>query len=359
MRQADPATSVSPTLPVPPTGLAYPAMAEIPFANPALLGVGIAAALVWAATVPDRLRSVWLALGCGVVAAAIAGFAHLIPWTGTLRFTAYGGMLLAAFAAAWWVARRRALRLAGSGTEPGIDAYFVREQIAIGAVAGVLGARIWYVIEYRREFPDPTAGFGAWLAQAADLDRGGAVWFGGLILAATAMVVHARRNRVALVPWADCAAPAMLLGLALGRVGCFFNGCCFGRHCDLPWGVQHHFGSLVIDGVVQKAMVDTVHPTQLYESIACAILAVLVARHPPGPGRAAGWALISYACWRAFNEGLRGDYTVRLGQGFSLSPFHLTSAQWTALPLIALGTWLLWRARRAGAQPALPPGGAG
>lgn len=315
-------------------------MAELPFLHPALLGVAVAGALTWAAAAPDRLRGVGWAVSCGVLAAIIAGLAGLVPWIGSLRFTAYGALLLAAFAAGWWILRRRALTL-------GIDPFFVREQVAISAVAGVLGARIWYIVEYHREFPDPTVAFGPWLSQAADLDRGGAVWFGGLLLAITAMVIHARRNRVDLIPWCDCAAPAVLLGLALGRLGCFFNGCCFGRHCDLPWGVTHSFGNLVVNDVVQKKVTDTVHPTQLYETLACTILALLVARHPPGSGRAAGWALIGYACWRAFNESLRGDYTIRLGQGFSLSPFHLTSAQWTALPLLACGAWLLWRSGRA------------
>jgi phosphatidylglycerol:prolipoprotein diacylglycerol transferase len=333
-------------------------MAELPFLHPALLGVAVAGTLAWAAVVPDRLRGVGWALGCGALAAALAGLAGMVPWLGSIRFTAYGLLLLAAFAAGWWILRRRALTL-------GLDPFFVREQVAISAVAGVLGARVWYVVEYHREFPDPTTGFGAWLAQAADLDRGGAVWFGGLTLAVIAMAVHARRNRVAALPWADCAAPAVLAGLALGRIGCFLNGCCFGRHCDLPWGVTHSFGSLVVPGdegrSVVQTMTDTVHPTQLYESVACAILALLVARNPPGSGRATGWALVGYACWRAFNEGLRGDYTIRLGtgQGFSLSPFHLTSAQLMALPLLALGIWLLWRARRAVALPPATPARAG
>ena len=67
------------------------------------------------------------------------------------------------------------------------------------------------------------------------------------------------------------------------------------------------------------------------------------------------------APWQEFIDELRGDYTIRLGtgQGFSLSPFHLTSAQLMALPLLALGIWLLWRARRAVALPPATPARAG
>jgi phosphatidylglycerol:prolipoprotein diacylglycerol transferase len=248
-----------------------------------------------------------------------------IAWLGGLRLTAYALFLGLGFLAGWWIMARRAGASAISGD-------FVRVQLALAAIAGILGARLWYVIEYRGEFPSPLTALAAWLTLAADLDRGGAVWFGGLLCASLAMIVHTRRNAVPLRRWADCAAPAVLAGLAIGRIGCFFNGCCYGGPCSLPWAVPHH-------GV-------QVHPTQLYESLACGVLAALIMRLAPDRGAAAGWALIGYAAWRFANEILRGDYAVRLGQGFTLSPLHLTSAQWFALPLATLGAWLVWSAGR-------------
>ena len=86
------------------------------------------------------------------------------------------------FLAAWWIADRRA-RAAG------IDRQHVRSQLALAAIGGILGARLWYVIEYRGEFPSPSTDFAAWLTLAADLDRGGAVWFGGLLLGGLAACV--------------------------------------------------------------------------------------------------------------------------------------------------------------------------
>jgi phosphatidylglycerol:prolipoprotein diacylglycerol transferase len=301
-------------------------MADLPFLHPALLGIAIATGIVWSAVVPDRLRSLAWTVGAGVLAAVVAGVAGWVPWIGALRLTAYGACLLVAFIASWLVARWRSRAL-------GIDPYLVRVQLALAVIAGILGARIWYVIEYHHTFPDPTTQPAVWLSMAADLDRGGEVWFVGLLFASVAMIIHARRAGLPLIPWADCAAPAVLLGLGIGRLGCWFNGCCYGAACELPWAVERH-------GV-------HVHPTQLYETVACTILALLVSRVAPGSGRAAGWALIGYAAWRFFNETLRGDYAANLGQGFSLSPFHLTSAQWTGLPLAALGAWLLLRARRS------------
>ncbi len=299
-------------------------MPELPFLHPALLGLGVAGGLAWSALAPLRLAGPWAALAAGAVVAATAALAGWVPWLGQLRVTAYAAFLGLAFLAGWWLIRRRACVV-------GIADEHIRVQVAIAAIGGILGARLWYIIEYRGEFPSPLLDFSAWLTKAADLDRGGAVWFGGLLVATVAMVVHTRRSGVPLVRWADCAAPAVLAALAIGRLGCFANGCCFGRACELPWAVTHA-------GV-------HVHPTQLYESLVCAVLAAVILRLPPGRGAAAGWSLLGYATWRFINETMRGDYDVKLGVGFSLSPFHLTSAQWFALPLAALGGWLVWRAR--------------
>lgn len=300
-------------------------MPELPFLHPALLGIGVAAGIAWSALAPRRLLGWPWAAGAGVAAAAVAGLAGWVPWTGGLRFTAYAACLLAAFALAVWLTRRRMRTM-------DIPADHLWTQTALAAVAGIVGARAWYVVEYRHVFPSPSADFGRWLTQAADLDRGGAVYFGGLLLAGAVLVLHTWRARVPLAGWADCVAPGLLAAQAVGRIGCLLNGCCYGAPCDLPWAVQHG-GRLV-------------HPTQLYETLACAVLALVALRLRPGGGMASGFALLGYAVWRFLNEMLRGDYGINLGQGFSLSPFHLTSAQWFCLPLAAAGAWLMLRARR-------------
>jgi len=303
-------------------------MADVPFLHPALLGVAVATGIVWSAAAPLRLSGARWAVGAGALVATIAGLAGWVPWTGHLQLTLYALFMGLGFLAAWLIVTRRARQV-------DIPRDHVRVQFAIGAVAGILGARLWYIIEYRREFPDPTQDLSGWLTLAADLDRGGAVWFGGLLLATAAMALHTWRAGIPMLRWADCAAPGVLAGLSLGRIGCFFNGCCYGGPCHLPWGVSHH-------GVL-------VHPTQLYETIVCAILTGVIMRITPDRGAAAGWSLIGYAVWRWLNETMRADYTVRLGQGFSLSPLHLTSAQWLAIPLVGLGVWLVLRARRSAA----------
>lgn len=301
-------------------------MADFPFLHPALLGIAVAGGIAWTAMAPSRLRGPGWTAGAGAAAALVAGLVGWVPWTGRMRLTAYAVCMLAGFALGWWISRRRATRV-------GIPEDHARVQFGLAAITGILGARLWYVIEYRREFPDPTADPAAWLTLAADLDRGGAVWFGGLLLASIALIVHTRRAGVPVIPWADCLAPAVLAGLAVGRIGCWFNGCCYGGPCSLPWAVQHNGHA--------------VHPTQLYEVAVVGVIAALVSRIAPGRGAASGWAMLGYACWRFINETLRGDYGDKLGVGFSLSPFHLTSAQWFCLPLAAFGLWLVLRSRRA------------
>ena len=103
-------------------------------------------------------------------------------------------------------------------------------------VAGMIGARAFYVIEYWPQFQRPT--LGETLGSVVNMTRGGLVVFGGLIGAVGALLLFTRKHNLPVLPLADLVAPGMMLGLALGRVGCFFNGCCFGDLCTLPWSVE-------------------------------------------------------------------------------------------------------------------------
>lgn len=92
-------------------------------------------------------------------------------------------------------------------------------------VSGFLGARLLHVLY---ENPDyylkyPYAIFYIW--------QGGFVYFGGAIAAALATYVYCRINKIHFLPWADFYAPIMSLGYGLGRLACYFNGCCYGRVC--------------------------------------------------------------------------------------------------------------------------------
>ena len=109
-------------------------------------------------------------------------------------------------------------------------------------VAGFIGARIFHVIEYweiayRRENQDGSLAFYPTLTAILNVPQGGLVVYGALIGGMIAFIYLVRRFHLPPLAFADFIAPSMLLGLAIGRLGCFLNGCCFGGLCDVPWAV--------------------------------------------------------------------------------------------------------------------------
>jgi phosphatidylglycerol---prolipoprotein diacylglyceryl transferase len=103
-------------------------------------------------------------------------------------------------------------------------------------VAGMVGARAFFVIEYWKNFQRDT--LRETLGAIVNVTQGGLVVFGAFLGATAALVIFARKHRLPVLALADLSAPGMALGLAFGRVGCFFNGCCFGDVCTLPWSVE-------------------------------------------------------------------------------------------------------------------------
>ena len=96
-------------------------------------------------------------------------------------------------------------------------------------VAGFLGARAFYVMEYWEQFSRPT--WSETLTRVVNLSDGGLVVYGSFLAALLALSIVVRRHRLPLLAVADLFAPGMMLGLALGRVGCLMNGCCWGGEC--------------------------------------------------------------------------------------------------------------------------------
>jgi phosphatidylglycerol:prolipoprotein diacylglycerol transferase len=108
-------------------------------------------------------------------------------------------------------------------------------------LAGIVGARVFYVIEYWEQFQKET--LTQTLAAVFNITQGGLVVFGSLIGGAIAALIFIARHRLPVLAMGDLMAPSIVLGMAVGRIGCFFNGCCFGSACELPWAVQFPFGS--------------------------------------------------------------------------------------------------------------------
>jgi phosphatidylglycerol:prolipoprotein diacylglycerol transferase len=291
-------------------------MTELPFLSPAWLGVAMVGAIAATLVLPPAWRRWWAVMAAGVGVASLAALVGMVPWLGALKVTAWAMLMMAGFIAAFVAAVPRAKHL-------GVTERQLANLAMFALVGGVVGARARYVME---PWPEPGAAprpqaWGEFLAWAADIDSGGMVWYGGAILGAVLVLAYARFQRIRLLPLADLLIAPVLLGLGIGRIGCFFNGCCYGAPTSLPWAV--HGG---LKG-------ELIHPTQLYETLACLILFVslwILWRHRRRQGQVLCWGLVGYGVWRFIDEGLRGD-TI---QGSFWGLFPATTSQVTSLNLV-------------------------
>jgi len=103
-------------------------------------------------------------------------------------------------------------------------------------IAGVVGARVFYVVHHFDQLQNPwTSMFAVW--------QGGLEFYGGVIFAIPVIVLYSRYYKLPIRPCLDIVAIALMLGLSFGRLGCFLNGCCFGKPTELPWAVRFPYGS--------------------------------------------------------------------------------------------------------------------
>lgn len=108
-------------------------------------------------------------------------------------------------------------------------------------VPGILGARIFFIIEYWDTFQHDT--LSATLGQLMSITEGGLVVYGSIIGGLLGIIAFTVRNRLRFFAVADMLAPSLMLGIAIGRLGCLLNGCCFGGPCDHAWAVTFPQGS--------------------------------------------------------------------------------------------------------------------
>jgi phosphatidylglycerol:prolipoprotein diacylglycerol transferase len=103
-------------------------------------------------------------------------------------------------------------------------------------IAGVIGARVFYVIHHFDKLDRPLASmFAVW--------HGGLEFYGGVIFAIPVIVFYSRYHKLPIRRCLDIMAITLMLGLAFGRLGCFLNGCCFGKPTELPWAVRFPYNS--------------------------------------------------------------------------------------------------------------------
>jgi phosphatidylglycerol:prolipoprotein diacylglycerol transferase len=159
-------------------------------------------------------------------------------------------------------------------------------------------------------------------AELLSLVRSGGVFYGGLILAVAVAFWYMWRHRMPLWSVSDAFAPGIALGHVIGRFGCFFAGCCFGKPASVPWAVTFH--SEYAGRTVGTPLNIPLHPTQLYEAGAeLLILGLLIATERKGrpfPGRTFWGYMLLYGISRFIIEFYRGDVRGALGM-FSTSQF--------------------------------------
>ncbi|MBN2023829.1 MAG: prolipoprotein diacylglyceryl transferase [Pirellulales bacterium] len=164
-----------------------------------------------------------------IVAAAIVWVLPAVCDKEGLPIRGYGTMMLVAVASGTGLF---VWRMARVGVEPDLTLSMVFWMF----LGGILGARAFYVIEYWSDFHKPT--LGATLAAVANITLGGLVVYGSLLGGLAAMFIFLRARRLPALVVCDRLAPCLVLGLAIGRVGCLMNGCCFGGPCDHAWALR-------------------------------------------------------------------------------------------------------------------------
>jgi phosphatidylglycerol:prolipoprotein diacylglycerol transferase len=139
--------------------------------------------------------------------------------------------------------------------------------------------------------------------------RSGGVFYGGLIAAVAVAMWYMRRHRLPVWSVSDAFAPGIALGHVIGRMGCFFAGCCFGKATDVPWAVT--FTNEYAAQNVGTPLNVPIHPTQLYEAgaelIILGLLLVLERKGRGFPGRTFWSYMLFYGVTRFIIEFYRGD----------------------------------------------------
>jgi phosphatidylglycerol:prolipoprotein diacylglycerol transferase len=242
---------------------------------------------------------------------------------GPLTLHTYGVLLAIAFLTGLYVAGREARRV-------GIDSARITDLGVYVLIAGLLGAKLMLVVVDWRHYLDQPG-------DLLSILQSGGVFYGGLLGALPVAWWYTRKHQLAGWRTADILAPGVVIGQAIGRLGCFAAGCCHGRPADVPWAVR--FRDLYAARTVGTPMDTPLHPTQIYESIATALIFVFLLRLAPRKrfeGQVVMSYVLLYAVARFTIEFWRGDSA----RGFVFSGLISTSQFIAILMVLAAGA--LW-----------------
>ncbi|HET9708951.1 MAG TPA: prolipoprotein diacylglyceryl transferase [Gemmatimonadales bacterium] len=265
----------------------------------------------------------------------------LVLHIGSFSVTGFGLMMMLAFIMSGWAIQLELRRR-------GLDEEYAADIVIAAVLGGLAGAKIWY-----------------WILTGGSLfSRGGFVWYGGFLGGVAGVIFNSWRRRVPIAFTADLVAPALTLGYAIGRVGCFVVGDDYGRPSSLPWAVRFPEGlpattvanlqafHVAFPAGTNPAELVAVHPTQVYETTLMLLATAWLWKHRDHR-HATGWLFACYlviaGAERFAIEFLRAKDD-RFLNGFTI-------AQATSLGLIAVGAYLLvrWRAASPADSPTVAP----
>jgi phosphatidylglycerol:prolipoprotein diacylglycerol transferase len=256
----------------------------------------------------------------------IHAFEFLGRTLGPFTLPTYGVLIAIAFLTGLYVASREARR-------EGLDADRITDLALYVLIAGIIGARLlllgldWrFYLAHKREI-------------VSALLQSGGVFYGGLLLAMLVAFWYTRRHHLDGWRTADVLAPGVVIGQAIGRLGCLAAGCCHGRPTTVPWAIT--FRDVYTYRLIGTPLDTPLHPTQIYESVACLVIFCIllwIARHKRFHGQVVLTYVLLYSIARFVVEFFRGDKV----RGF---PFGgpLSTSQVIAIPLALCAAVLLVR----------------
>jgi phosphatidylglycerol:prolipoprotein diacylglycerol transferase len=256
----------------------------------------------------------------------IAGYGPFTIYT-------YGLLLAAAYLAGLQLAVVR-------GRSRGLDDARVLDLGIYIIISALIGAKLLlFFVEFDYFSANP--------AQLLSLIRSGGVFYGGLILAVLVSMWYIRRARMPLWVTCDAFAPGIALGHVVGRFGCFFAGCCYGKPTTMPWGITFTDPFAAANNGTPLNV--PLHPTQLYEAGAEALILIFLIvmerrRGRSFAGRTFWLYMLLYAISRFIIEFYRGDPRGSIG--------IFSTSQFISLFIAPLAVFMLVRlARRRPPQP--------
>jgi phosphatidylglycerol---prolipoprotein diacylglyceryl transferase len=250
----------------------------------------------------------------------------------------FGLLVGAAFFTGVWLANREARRLV-----PGQSPDVMTNACFVGFIAGIIGARLFHLLEYPREF----------IAHPLDMifSRSGFTIFGGLIVGTLAGLAWLRWKRAPIATMLDCVAPALMLAYGIGRIGCQISG-------DGDWGIAADLSAKpgwlpmwlwaqTYDGNIAGIAIAPpgVYPTPVYEtamSFAAFALLWKLRKHAHAPGWLFGVYLVLAGIERLLVE------FIRVNTNYSVFGTQITQAQIIATCCVIAGVILMWRQAASG-----------